>query len=134
MEGIFTTEITPESIKEVQEQKTIRKNKERLKLIENIEKFVKDDEQLPKKKIEKEEPISFKDIEETLVKNLLKDIKPGEKRLIGRISDEIKKAPNLRRLKQISLAIGILGIATLGITGYILLNRLLGDKTDKLSK
>lgn len=113
MDGIFTTEIPPETIKEVQEQKIIRKNKE---------KFVK------------EEPISFKDIEETLVKNLLKDIKPGEKRLIGRISDEIKKAPNLRRLKQISLAIGILGIATLGITGYILLNRLLGDKTDKLSK
>lgn len=132
MEGIFTSDITPETIKDVQEQKETKKIKEKINLIESIEKFLKDDEPLPKKKIEKDKPVIFEDVEETIAKKLLK--KQGGKRIIEQIAGEIKKAPNLKRLKKISLVIGIWGITTLGITGYILLNRLLAEKMDKLSK
>ena len=81
-----------------------------------------------------ERPVRFEEIEETLVQELLRDIKPGEKRLVSRISEKIKNANNFKTLKKISLAIRILRIPALGIPGFILLHKLLKNKKDKLSK
>lgn len=103
---LISTDIPPELIKDVQEKKTTA---------------------------ESEEPVLFEDVEKTLVKKLLENIKPGEKRLIGRVVREIEKAPNRKRLKQLSIAIGIIGVGTLGITGYILLTKAIKEKMNKLS-
>lgn len=133
----FSTEIPPEIISEVRENKITKKLNNIMKLKKKIEDFLGEEEEIPQKKQkgekDVEKDVKFEDVEKTLLKTLLKDIKPGEKRLIGRITEEIKKAPNMRRLKEISIAIGIIGISTLGITGFILLIKLINEKRNKIS-